>query len=140
MIIKYNREINRVFANLQHGRHIYCKSTGCDTIRGAQLTRSDHEQAQLTRSGYESVLDMPNEACNGGVGDIVKARRKGRRRECEHLGVDRPGVQRRMRETNAAIQVGANAEAEFGGDGRWAYSGLELALKDAGLSFDSAIC
>nr|GLL45445.1 serine/threonine-protein phosphatase 7 long form homolog [Ipomoea trifida] len=91
-------------------------------VARAQLTRSDHEQAQLTRSGYESVLDMPNEAYNGvgasgGVGDIVQARRKGRRREREHLGVDRPGVQRRMRETNAAIQVGANAEAEFGGDG-----------------------
>lgn len=92
-------------------------------VARAQLTRSDHEQAQLTRSGYESVLDMPNEAYNGGagasgdVGDIVKARRKGRRREREHLGVDRPGLQRRMRETNAAIQVGANAEAEFGGDG-----------------------
>nr|GMD85820.1 serine/threonine-protein phosphatase 7 long form homolog [Ipomoea batatas] len=84
----------------------------------------DAAQAQLTRSDYEYVLDMPNEAYHGragaseGAGDIVQARRRDGRREREHLrgGPARGG--RRMREINAAIQAGANnAEAEPGGAG-----------------------
>nr|GMC72159.1 serine/threonine-protein phosphatase 7 long form homolog [Ipomoea batatas] len=84
----------------------------------------DAAQAQLTRSDYEYVLDMPNEAyhgragASGGAGDIVQARRRDGRREREHLrgGPARGG--RRMREINAAIQAGANnAEAEPGGAG-----------------------
>nr|GLL45444.1 hypothetical protein Itr_chr14CG00280 [Ipomoea trifida] len=105
--------------------------TSRDALQGGSMCPAralkhifDAAQAQLTRSDYEYVLDMPNEAYHGragasaGAGDIVQARRRDGRREREHLrgGPARGG--RRMREINAAIQAGANnAEAEPGGAG-----------------------